>query len=238
MTILLASLIARLTADVPAQSGVPSSDQYTQAVKDAIADLSRRASVPRVATLAIVANQASYDLPADFEKLIRLAQIGVPFGSSYLDYGVYGGPGWSGYGNYEGYGGLHGGTLVTSAGLVPFAGSYREQITVAGGQLTIYPTPQVSADRQLIYAAGDALVGSEYPTLTDDRASVALLLASATCLERIVAGGVGVADKVEGLGFAVDARTAGTALRTQAQGLRDQYLAAVASLNAAIGGLS
>lgn len=227
MTITLASLIARLQADVPAVSSVPSSDQYSQAVKDAVADLSRRASVTRVATLAIVAGTASYALPSDFQRLIRLSQIGVlyPLASdARLTWDE-----WD----------RQGGVVVTSQGLVPFSGSYREQTTVTGSTLTIYPTPAVSADRQLVYAAGDSLndAGDSYDTLTEDRASIALLLAAATCLERIASGGVGIADKVEGLGFAVDGRTAGTSYRTQAQGLREQYLAGVASLNAGAGGL-
>lgn len=224
MTITLASLVARLTADVPAVSGVPSASQYEQAVKDAVADLSRRASVTRVATLAVVAGTASYDLPTDFQKLIRLAAIGVPYPleSSYRDYGAY-----------------QGGTIVTPAGLVPFSGSYREQITITGNQLTIYPTPTSSASRQLVYAAGDALNddGDAYPTLTEDRASIALLLASATCLDRIASSPGGQASKIAGLGYTIDQGAAAASSRAQAGDLRAQYLASVASLNAGSGGL-
>ncbi len=221
MTITLASLIARLTADVPADNGVPSTAQYTQAVKDAVADLSRRASVTRQATLAIVAGTADYPLPSDFQTLIRLSAIGVPYPqSSSIDYG--------------------GGVLVTPSGLVPFSSSYREQLMVAGDTLTIYPTPTVSASRQLVYAAGDALSedGTAYPTLTEDRAAIALLLASATCLERLASSPGGQALKVTtALGETVDFGQAAAATRTRSSGLRDQYLQAVASLNAGAGGL-
>jgi len=234
MTITLADLVSRLSADVPAVSGVPTAAQYEQAVKDAVSDLSRRASVPRVTTLAIVANQASYTVPADFQKLIRLAQIGVPFGSSYLDYGVYPGGPWDAYG-YSGF--QRGGVVVSPAGLVPFSDAYREQITVAGDMLTIHPTPQTSADRQLVYAAGDALVDESYPTLTEDRASIALLLAASSCLERIASSPGQAAVLIETGGDKVDFRQQHLALRTQATALRDQYLAGVASLTAAIGGL-
>ncbi len=224
MTITLASLIARLTADVPADNGVPSTAQYTQAVKDAVADLSRRASVTRQATLAIVAGTADYPLPSDFQTLIRLSAIGVPYPQrSSIDYGVYGG-----------------GVLVTPSGLVPFSSSYREQLMVAGDTLTIYPTPTVSASRQLVYAAGDALSedGTAYPTLTEDRAAIALLLASATCLERLASSPGGQALKVTtALGETVDFGQAAAATRTRSSGLRDQYLQAVASLNAGAGGL-
>lgn len=225
MPILLADLVSRLMADVPAVSGVPTSGQYQQAVIDAVADLSRRASVPRATTLAIVAGTASYALPADFQRLIRLAQIGggLAFGQSWAA------PVWMGSGCA--------GVAVTPAGLVPFNGSYREQITVAGGMLTIYPTPQTSADRQLVYAAGDALDSGAYATLTDDRASIALLLAEALCLDKIAASPGGQALKITTGGDTVDFGAQAGALRTQSSGLRTQYLAAVDSLNAGLGGL-
>lgn len=226
MTITLAELVARVTADVPPQSGVPSAAQYSQAVKDAVADLSRRASVVRVATLAVVAGTAAYSVPADFQALIRLSAIGVayPLGAGSWELGV---------------GGFGGGTLVTPQGLVPFSGSYREQTTVSGNTLTIYPTPTVSATRQLVYAAGDALIDGSYPTLTEDRASIALLLAKATCLDRIATtpAGQAQAGKISGLGYTLDNSAASTGQRTQAQGLRVDYLAAIASLNAGNGGL-
>jgi hypothetical protein len=228
VTITLTSLVARLTADVPAVAGVPSASQYEQAVKDAVADLSRRASVPRVALLTIVAGTASYSLPSDFQRLIRLAQIGVlvPYQPPALSWGEY----------------PQGGTLVTPQGLVPFSGSYREQITVTGATLTIYPTPTTSADRQLVYAAGDALndAGDAYDTLTEDRASIALLLAKATCLERIglsSGGGTGAVKKITAGGDATEFSDPAASARTDASGLRTEYLAAIQSLNAAIGGL-
>lgn len=224
MTITLADLVARLSADVPAQAGVPTASQYSQAVKDAVADLSRRASVTRCATISVLAGTADYALPADFQALIRLAQLGVAY---------------PGVGSWElGVGGNDpGGTLVTPSGLVPFSGSYREQVLVAGSVLTIYPTPSVSADRQLVYAAGDALVDGSYPTLTEDRAAIALLLAKATCLERIATVAGSAAAKISGLGYTIDASVAVAGQRQQATGLREQYLAAIASLNAGIGGL-
>jgi hypothetical protein len=223
VTILLADLVSRLSADIPAVSGVPSAAQYSQAVKDAVADLSRRASVPRVATLPIVAGTAAYALPVDFQALIRLAQIGVPYPAV--------------VGNWEIGSSDHGGAFVTAAGLVPFSGSYREQVTVSGGTLTIYPTPLTSADRSLVYAAGDALVDDGYPTLTDDRAAIALLLAKATCLDRIVLAASGSAGKLRGLGYEIDGSLAQTSQRAEAGDLRTQYLAAVASLTAGSGGL-
>src|SRR5262245_59237861 len=107
MSILLADLVTRLQADVPAQSGVPTTAQYTQAVKDAVGDLSRRASVTRTATLSVVAGTASYALPADFVKFIRLSTIGVAQGNI-----------WN-----------------TPVGLVPLSGQTRETYTIVGGSL-------------------------------------------------------------------------------------------------------
>lgn len=232
MTILLADLITCLQADVPPQSGVPTDAQYRQAVLDAVADLSRRASVTRIATLGIVAGAASYALPSDFQQLIRLAQIGVPYtpGVGIGDIGSYR------CGDY---------TLVTPAGLVPFSGSYREQITVTGSTLTIYPTPTTSADRQLVYAAGDALniAGDGYDTLTADRAAIALLHAQATCMERIASSPRGDAIRLEtGQDTAgkdvLDTTKRAEAYRGTASHLREQYLSAVQSLIGAPGGLA
>lgn len=212
MTITLASLIARLEADAPAVSGVPSAAQYAQAVKDAVADLSRRASVPRQTTLSVVSGTASYTLPSDCIKLIRLSQIGVPVQDN---------------------------VWITPAGLVPMSGSYREQITISGDQLIIYPTPTVSADRTLLYAAGDALnvAGDAYDTLSEQRASIALLHARAACLERIASSPGGQAQKISGLGYTIDSSSSASGQRSEASGLRSEYLAAVDSLNSAIGGL-
>jgi hypothetical protein len=224
VTITLASLVARLSADCPAVSNVPTTAQYEQAVKDAVADLSRRASVTRVATLSIVAGTAAYAVPADFQKLIRLAQIGALYpleSGALLSWGEQ----------------PYGGVIVAPQGLIPFTGSYREQITVSGATLTIYPTPQTSADRTLVYAAGDALVAGEYATLTEDRASIALLLAKATCLERIASSPGGQAVKITAGGDSVDFGVQTSARRTEASGLHGEYLAAVASLNAGSGGL-
>src|SRR4051812_19286525 len=108
MSITLASLVARLEADVPAVSSVPSADQYSQAVKDAVADLSRRASVTRVSTLTIVAGTASYALPSDFQRLIRLAQIGAVYPLTPPPLGW--GDSWP-----------NGGTIITPQGLIPFS---------------------------------------------------------------------------------------------------------------------
>ena len=184
-------------------------------------DGTKSASVPRAATLSVIAGTATYAVPADFQRLIRLAQIGgaPAFGQSYLEYG--------GINPYDAYGNRLGGHTLGDKLRAPFGEA----------QLTIDPTPQTSADRQLVYAAGDALDGGSYATLTDDRATIALLLAASTSLDRLGNAPGGGALVIETGGDKVDFRQQAVANRQQAADYRAQYLAAVASLNAAMGGL-
>jgi hypothetical protein len=210
MTILLADLVARLAALVPPDGGVPTTAQQQQAITDAVRDVGRRASVVAQTTLAVVAGTAGYILPADFVTLIRLSAIGVPFS----------------------------GVAVTPAGLVPMSGADRELITVSGGVLTITPTPQWSSERALWYAAGHALVDGGYPTLTEERAAIALLAARAACLDLLASqpGAAGI--KLTAGGDSVDTTRRGPALREQAQMLRAQYEAAIGRLHSGAGGLA
>jgi len=68
----LTGLVARVTADVPAYNIVPSSGQYTQAVKDAVDAYSLRNPIVDTTTLSLVADTADYDLPSDFIVEIRM----------------------------------------------------------------------------------------------------------------------------------------------------------------------
>ena len=153
----LISLTTQLETDVPSLNGTPSAAQYTQVVKDAVADLGRRMPQTVRVTLAVVSGTASYDLPADFVRLIRLS-----------------GPVW------------YGDVLITDAGIVPIAQpsglTCRETYAVRGSVLTIHPTPEYSQDRTLWYAAGDALGDDEYATLDENRAQIALSKARAIAL--------------------------------------------------------
>lgn len=154
----LASLTTQLQAEIPALNDTPAADSYRQAVIDAIADLSDRQPCTAVATLPIVAEVASYDLPADFVRLIRLADLPIA-----------------------------GGVLITSDGLVPMGWSSgcAETLTISGLTLTITPTPAYSTTRTLHYSAGDVLADDDdtYATLDARRASLALLKARATVLQ-------------------------------------------------------
>lgn len=140
MSIALSELIERLQEDVPADSGVPSADQYERAIKDAVRDFSRRAGQEKIWDLDVVANTATYDLPADFLSVIALQNF------------------WS-----------TDGVLNTPQGLIPIPSGFTERITTRNGQLTILPTPSYTLTRQLRYKAGWALTeGADEDYSTDD----------------------------------------------------------------------
>ena len=64
MGVALTTMVARLQAQVPVRNGVPA--DYSQLVKDAVAQLSADAPIVTSTTLAIVAGTATYTLPTDF----------------------------------------------------------------------------------------------------------------------------------------------------------------------------
>src|SRR5690349_1841073 len=68
----LAALLTELQSEVPAVSSVPTTTQYTQAIKDAVAEFSRRCGVKKNSTIAIISGTASYALPDDFLKMIEM----------------------------------------------------------------------------------------------------------------------------------------------------------------------
>jgi hypothetical protein len=140
MSIALSSLVDQLESDVPPMHGTPTSAQYTQAIKDAIADLGRRAPMQKLTTIAVVSGTATYALPADFLKLIRLTSLAAPQG-----------------------------VLITGAGLIPVSSGLRDKWLINGLHITFYPTPAYTIERELWYAAAYALDGDDYDNLTDDR---------------------------------------------------------------------
>lgn len=152
----LTQLAARLATLVPAVDGVPSSDAYEQAVRDAVGDFGYR--VPRIlqGTLAVTSGTATYALPAGFQRLIAIGRFGD--GEIFHDANGF---------------------------LVPATGDLRhEQYTLSGGEITFYPTPAYSLNRSIRYAAGypydddtDAFTG-----LTADGERIALLKAQSLAL--------------------------------------------------------
>lgn len=151
----LSTLIARLASAVPARDGVPSPEQREQAVRDAAHDYNGHIAWESIATLTVVANTANYSLPADCVRFVRLAATSTA-----------------------------GGALITSGGIVPVnLSGIEERITIAGTTLTIWPTPTVGGDRDLIYQAGHVLNSQrQYPNLTEAGGSLVLLKAQSLIL--------------------------------------------------------
>lgn len=202
----LIDLTTQLTTDVPATAGTPSSAQYTQAVTDAVSDLGRRVPLIKHATLTIVSGTATYALPSDFLRLIRLGRLDSPSG-----------------------------VLVTDGGLVPVMGRCAERHTIVGTQITFYPTPAYSLDRDLWYAASYALEDDDYADLDAQRAQIALMRARAVVLGLQAAKAAANAWKHQLGPEIVDKTAQAAALRGAAQFWHDEYLAAVQSLNVPIG---
>lgn len=154
MALALSELVARLQADVPARDAIPSLEQYERCVRDAVADFSRRAGRVKIATLSIVAGTATYSLPADFVRLIRIESLFQPDG-----------------------------VMHTASGLVPVSQSFSERTTIADGQITFWPTPNYSTTRYLHYQAGWVLDASNaYQELGEAEAEIAMRLAAAKAL--------------------------------------------------------
>lgn len=154
MSIALGDLVARLQADVPLRDGSPSTAQYEYAVKAAVADYARRRPMTRITTLSIVSGTATYNLPDDFQGIIKLddftAQDGI---------------------------------IHTAAGIVPLSSDWNERYTVNGRTITFTPTPSYTLSRTLRYAAGHVLDSDdEYPYLTDEDVEILILKAQAAAL--------------------------------------------------------
>ncbi len=155
MPVPLSTLITRLSSDVPARDNIPSPAQYNQAIQDAVADYSARNSIRKRAALSIVSGTASYPLPDDFLKVIKLESLLSPADN----------------------------VMVTASGLIPLAANFKESHSLAGNQITFYPTPAYTASRHLWYAAAYILDQNNiYQSLTNDLASVIMLKAQAIAL--------------------------------------------------------
>jgi hypothetical protein len=157
--IALIDLVDRLSEDVPAEGGVPSAEQYERAIKEAVADFGRRAGRKKFASLNITSGVATYDLPADFLKMINL-------------------PAFRSRGER---------VMVTASGLVPLTcGGYAEDYSIVNGKITFRPTPTYTLEREYTYKAGFALTEDEYSgsydDMGDEEAGIILLKAQALAL--------------------------------------------------------
>jgi hypothetical protein len=154
MGITLSAWVTRLQDDVPARNGVPTSTQYPQAIKDAVIDFNNRATRQKVITLQITSGQASYSLPTDFWKYVRLTWRTAKE------------------------------VIISPQGLIPltpFRPWDKHTIDISALTITFYPTPQYTFPRDLWYGAGHVLsgtTGSEtYAEMSQQEYDIAHLLA-------------------------------------------------------------
>lgn len=210
MSTTLAALVTQLQSEVPAVNSVPTSTQYSQAVKDAAREFSRRCGLGKIAELSIVSGTAAYDLPSDFLKLLWLEAI------SGVD-----------------------GVIVTSTGLIPVDADWDEEYTIGNGQITFYPTPTYSMTREYKYQAGWVLsgaVGSEvYSTMGEFEAQVVMIKAKAIAVEKqaqalSAAGGI----KYSLGAVSVDKSSGSQALAGKADRLHADFIEACENYNGAI----
>lgn len=165
MSILLIDLIADLAEDVPAVDGVPSTEQYERAVMEAARAFSERCGLEQIGTLNIVPGTATYNLPADFVKLIKLAGLFTPDG-----------------------------IIHSAAGLIPVPATWEERFTVRNGQITFHPTPTYTVARDFRYKAAwiPTIVDDdydntyEYVTMGEREADIVLLKAKALATMKVV----------------------------------------------------
>ena len=162
---LLSQLVARLMADVPSEDGVPSEEQYEQAVKDAVLDFSERCGLIKVATISVVPNTSTYELPADFLSLISMPALYSPYPDS---------------------------VIHTIEGLIPIPDPDRyppETHQISGLNIVFIPTPRYTLSRVIRYKA--AWVSSvddydeDYETMTEREARIILLKAQSIAMNKL-----------------------------------------------------
>ena len=155
----LAVLVAELQSEVPAVNSVPTTAQYSQAVKDAVLDFSRRCGRGKWAQLSIVNGTATYDLPTDFLSMVSLASLtGVD------------------------------GVLISTTGLIPMASDFSEDYSIINRQITFTPTPTYTMTRDYKYKAGWVLTGDSgnetYAAMGDDEAQIVMIKAKSLAIEK------------------------------------------------------
>lgn len=158
--ITLAALVAELQSEVPAVNSVPTTAQYTQAIKDAVAEFSRRCGRKKTAALNIISGTAAYNLPADFLKLIALESFASADG-----------------------------VIISNTGIIPVSADWDETYDIIGQTITFYPTPAYTLSRDYEYKAGWVLTGASgsetYATMGDDEAQIVMIKARGLALEKI-----------------------------------------------------
>lgn len=157
---LLSAMVSELQSDVPAVDSVPTTAQYEQAIKDAVADFSRLCGLAKFGDLSIVSGTATYSLATDFMNLIWLeALTGVD------------------------------GVIVTTTGLIPIGAEWNEEYSIVNKQITFKPTPGYTMTREYRYKAAWVMTGSgadrTFSTIGDDEWYVVKIKAKQLAKEKI-----------------------------------------------------
>ena len=216
MSILLSDLVERLAVDVPAEDSVPSNTQYEKAVQDAIRDFSEQCGLVQISTLNIVPGTATYDLPADYLKMIALESFASADG-----------------------------VLISAQGLIPISANWEEQHTIRNGQITFYPTPTFTMARELRYKAAwigtdieaddSVAADTDYETMSEREARIVLLKAQANALEKQSNALSGQTLKYSLGAVSVDKGSTIEEKRRKADSFNDEYLAACDKYNGQVG---
>lgn len=152
----LAALKAILESEVPAVDSVPTSAQYEQAIKDAVADFSRLCGLAKFGELNIVANTATYSLATDFMNLIWLEAVtGVD------------------------------GVIISESGIIPLSADFKEDYSIVNKQITFKPTPAYTMTRDYKYKAAWVMTGTDYTTMGDTEQAIVMIKAKQLAKEKI-----------------------------------------------------
>lgn len=205
----LAVLLTQLQSEVPAVSSVPTTAQYTQAIKDAVLDFSRRCGIGKWAELAIVSGTPTYNLPADFLSLIMLESI------SGAD-----------------------GVIVSESGLIPVSAEWEEVYSIINKTITFTPTPNYTLTRDYKYKAGWALTGSSgsetYATMGDEEAQIVMLKAKQLAIGKISNATASAGGMKYSLGaVSVDKGAGAESLTTMMYALHGEFVQACERYNGA-----
>lgn len=207
MAIALADLVAHLQEDVPARDSTPSADQYERCIKDAVADFSRKTGRIKIATINVVSGTATYTLPSDFVKLIRMESLTTPDG-----------------------------VIISGAGLIPVSATYKERWTVADDQITFYPTPTYSLARDFEYQAGWVLdANDQYQEIGEGEVEILIRMAASKALTFQANKAAQQAWQYAIGDERVSKERLAGELREQARQAMTDYLEAVKTYNGAIG---
>ena len=209
---LLSELVDRLAAEVPAEDGVPSEEQYERAIKDAILDFSERCGLIRSATISVVPNTATYELPADFLSLISTPALYSPFPDS---------------------------VIHTIDGLIPIPTTYRyqEEVYTSGLNIVFTPTPTYQITRVIRYKAAWVSTvedyDEDYESLGEREARIVLLKAESIAMNKLSNSQAGSAIKYS-FGAVSEDLTGGSESTKATADLKDsEYLEACKTYNGA-----